>query len=132
MAVVGRYRSNITLTDTQLDHHVSIDDRALELKRMIDIIRNSELVITDRLHGMIFCAITSTPCIVMSNYNYKVSGVYEWIKDLKYVSFLELDDASSLDYIIRDMLELKREDCKYDREGMLDKFLPLKEVLVNE
>ena len=28
-----------------------------------------KVVVTDRLHGMIFCAITGTPCVVFSNYN---------------------------------------------------------------
>lgn len=49
----------------------------------------AELVITDRLHGMIFAAITETPCVVMSNNHHKVKGVYEWIKNLDYVEFVE-------------------------------------------
>ena len=37
----------------------------------------AQLVITDRLHGMVFCYLTNTPCIVFSNYNHKVLGTYE-------------------------------------------------------
>ena len=39
--------------------------------------QKSELVITDRLHGMIFCYITKTPCIVMPNNNHKILMTYE-------------------------------------------------------
>ena len=54
---------------------------------MIDDFKTSRLVITDRLHGMLFAAVTSTPCIAMDNLSKKVSGVYEWIKYLSYIKF---------------------------------------------
>lgn len=39
-----------------------------------------EVVITDRLHTMIFCEITETPCLFLDNSNGKVNGVYSlWI-----------------------------------------------------
>ena len=50
---------------------------------------DAKLVITDRLHGMIFAAISETPCIVFSNYNHKVGGTYEWIKQLPYIRYVE-------------------------------------------
>ena len=45
-------------------------------------------MITDRLHGMVFCAITGTPCIVLSNNHHKVKGTYEWIKHLDYIKYV--------------------------------------------
>lgn len=50
----------------------------------------ARLVITDRLHGMIFCYLTNTPCLVFGNYNHKVFGTYEWIKDTNYIKFGEI------------------------------------------
>lgn len=50
---------------------------------------NSELVITDRLHAMLFAAITGTPCIAFDNCSKKVSGVYEWIHDLPYIQITD-------------------------------------------
>lgn len=47
----------------------------------------SRLVITDRLHAMIFCAITATPCITFGNNHHKVQGVYQWIRHLPYIRF---------------------------------------------
>ena len=58
------------------------EDKLLEFKR-------SQLVITDRLHGMIFAAITATPCIAMNNLSGKVAGVYKWFEDLDYIKFVE-------------------------------------------
>lgn len=47
----------------------------------------AELVITDRLHGMVFAAISGTRCIVFTNYNHKIIGTYEWLSFLPYVKF---------------------------------------------
>ena len=50
-------------------------------------IASKELVVTDRLHCMIFCAITETPCIAFDNSNKKISGVYKaWLSNLHYIS----------------------------------------------
>lgn len=68
----------------------------------------AQLVITDRLHAMIFAAITETPCIAMDNKSKKVKGVYEWIRDLPYVQYA--DDISTACELIQDMLHLK--ECK--------------------
>ena len=50
---------------------------------------NSELVVTDRLHGMIFAAITGTPCIVLSNSNHKIEETYkDWLRGCNYIKFI--------------------------------------------
>ena len=53
----------------------------------LSTIAAKKLVVTDRLHGMIFCAITGTPCIVLDfNTPYKkIGSSYEWIQDLPYI-----------------------------------------------
>jgi pyruvyl transferase EpsI len=55
---------------------------------------DSKLVITDRLHGMIFATITGTPCIVFGNNHHKVRESYEWIKYLPYIEFVESVDEA--------------------------------------
>lgn len=47
------------------------------------------LVVTDRLHGMVFAAITGTPCIAFNNATGKVAGVYQWIRELPWVRYVE-------------------------------------------
>ena len=68
---------------------LSIEEREMELNAIWDDFKKSSWVITDRLHGMIFCFITKTPCIVLPNNNFKVEQCYEWIKDCGYVFFLK-------------------------------------------
>ena len=49
--------------------------------------KKARLVITDRLHGMIFSAITGTPCVALNNANGKVGFEYEWLKNVPYIAF---------------------------------------------
>ncbi len=48
-----------------------------------------QLVVTDRLHGMVFSAITGTPCIALDNISHKVYGAYQWLSYLPYLRFLQ-------------------------------------------
>lgn len=86
---------------------------------------DSEIVVTDRLHGMVFAAITETPCIVFSNYNHKVKGTYEWIKHLDYIKYVE-----SVEEALEHIPELlKMENCKFDNTPFIHEFDKLKEVI---
>ncbi len=76
-------------TDTVIDHGISIIDRQTEVDKKLNQFAQSKLVITDRLHGMVFAAITGTPCIALGNSNGKVKGVYEWIKSNSYIHYLD-------------------------------------------
>ncbi|MCW2782066.1 MAG: hypothetical protein JWR35_2515, partial [Marmoricola sp.] len=54
-----------------------------------NLLRTRKVVVTDRLHCMIFCAITKTPCVVLANSNHKIEGTYSaWLKDLPYIEYL--------------------------------------------
>lgn len=66
---------------------------------MLDDIRATEVVVTDRLHGMIFAVITGTPCIVLPNTNHKIRGTYDaWVeRSCPYVVFLDRLDEAELD-----------------------------------
>lgn len=68
---------------------LSLKERENELNKIWSQFRESEWVITDRLHGMIFAFITCTPCIVLPNNNYKIEGCYRWIKDCGYIHFID-------------------------------------------
>lgn len=96
-------------TDMVVDGQVTADQREKELQAKFDQFSKSELIITDRLHGMIFCAITGTPCIVVDSKSPKVRGCYEWIKNLDYIRFV--DDVSN---IAEEYAKIPKENHVYD------------------
>ena len=71
-------------------------------------IASNELIITDRLHGMIFAYITNTPCIALPNSNGKVEGVYKWIKGKGCVEFVK-DNIRNINISHKNNEELKLE-----------------------
>ena len=62
--------------------------RLYELNKIWDQFRKSKLIITDRLHGMIFAFITGTPAIVVPNNNFKIEACFEWIKECGYIFYI--------------------------------------------
>lgn len=93
--------------DTVVNKVIKKDTREKELNLMFDEFRKSKVVITDRLHGMIFCVITKTPCIVAKSLDHKVTGTYEWFKDLNYIKFVGKLDFNSVKPIIDELSDLE-------------------------
>lgn len=58
---------------------MTMEERINSLHKIWDAFRGAELVVTDRLHGMIFCYITGTPCLVFQNSNHKIVSSHHWI-----------------------------------------------------
>lgn len=80
---------NVMNLDMVKDAEVLPENREKALQEQFRSFGSAELVITDRLHGMIFSALTETPCIVIDSKSPKVRGCYEWIKDLGYIRFAD-------------------------------------------
>lgn len=119
----------VDIEDTVKDYSISIDNREKELKKMLEKISQSKIVITDRLHGMIFCAITKTPCIVLKTYNHKLTGQYEWLKNLNYIKYEEFD----LKNIRETMSELEKiVSFEYNPKKYSLYFNKIKEVIKEE
>ena len=72
-------------TDTAYNKNVKRKDRKSLLINKMDEFSKSELVVTDRLHGMIIAAITKTPCVTIVSSSPKILGVYKWIEQLNYI-----------------------------------------------
>lgn len=85
----------------------------------------AELVITDRLHGMLFAVVTETPCVVLESATHKTKGVFDWVKNLGYISY-----ANSVEEAAHETERLLgKTDCHYDPHDFLPAFAPLKEAL---
>ena len=112
-------------TDTVLNHYVPVKKRKREVCAKLKEFASAKLVITDRLHGMVFAAITNTPCVFFDNSNGKVSGVYEWIKHLDYVKPAHrVDDLQN----VLNTLDLTK---KYQYSFDTAQYNELKEAVVN-
>jgi exopolysaccharide biosynthesis predicted pyruvyltransferase EpsI/glycosyltransferase involved in cell wall biosynthesis len=73
--------------NNKLDIHQNIRRRVVddEIKKFAKY----KVVVTDRLHGLIFAIITHTPCVVISAYNQKIAEFTENFNDSNAVFFLD-------------------------------------------
>lgn len=110
-----------TVTDMGMEYRVSdmiatqltwVDKSQREsvIKDKMSEFAAAELVITDRLHAMVFAAMSNTPCIVLRNNNHKITGTYEWISGLPYIKMA--DDVSQVEQFIPELMAMK--NCRYD------------------
>ena len=97
------------VTDTCTNYDVATSEREKVLKDKWKLWGKSELIVTDRLHGMIFALITGTPCIVIGNNHFKVYEAYKTFSEAPYLSFIE--SLEQLPEAVEKMLALDRESC---------------------
>lgn len=123
---------SVIVSDMHVEHFRSvttIPERKAILEAKFAQFRSAKVVITDRLHGMVLAAITGTPCVVFSNYNQKVLGTFEWIKDLPYIRFV--NNISEAKIAFSELLELE-DFTAYDNLKMRNMYLPLKNAIDGE
>ena len=99
--------------------------RRFFVENKIDEYARSVLVVTDRLHGMLFCCISGVPCVALDNKSKKVSGVYDWIKELPYITFadsiVDVELAAAIVMQYPDSKENRKEFHRI-REQLMDQF----------
>lgn len=120
---------NIIERDTHNgQNHLSQEDRLTALFDLLDNFRRSEVVVTDRLHGMIFAAITKTPCVVLKNNTHKIKATYDaWLHSLEHIS---LQEDFCVDRIIHEVERLRKLDRLSIKQQNLSKhFEPLKKAV---
>ena len=75
-----------------------------------DLLRSRRVVVTDRLHGMIFCVNTKTPVVVLPNSNHKIKATYDaWLSEHSYVRYLDSFSPEGLSAAIDELWELRPE-----------------------
>lgn len=112
----------------------NLNNNGISIKKRKDIVfrklkdfSEASLVLTDRLHGMLFAAITGTPCIAFDNKSKKVSGQYEWIKYLPYIKQMNIDQLSKDDVI--DALNEKNKVNEYTNEPLKKYYVKIAEKI---
>ena len=105
---INNHLGKIDYTDTVINKNLSIKEREKYVNNKILEFSKYKLVITDRLHGMIFSFLAKTPCLVLENKSYKILGVYDWIKDCQYIKLVDIKD------IIKNLNIIKNNNTNYD------------------
>ena len=124
--------AGVTVTDTMsnVSERLPIVERVAELKTLLSSFRRSEMVVTDRLHGMIFAAITGTPCLVLLNNNHKIKATYNaWLSTM---SHIRLQKSFNADQILKTVVELRSHDIKIKKPHLDAHYDSLKRLITGQ
>ena len=120
----NKSKFQIDNTDTVIKKNIyPLKKRKKELEKKIHQFQQYKMVVTDRLHGMVFAYLSNTTCLVLQNKSYKVKGVYEWIKDANYIMLAENQNMIE---ISDKLLNLKE---KVDNKDFKDNYKVLIELI---
>lgn len=107
-SLVKKMFQNVEHTTNIHPEDVTRDIRGLVVRQELMRFAKHQVVITDRLHGMIFSVITGTPCVVLSSFNQKIREYYEaFLKGTDGVVFLG-DNLSGMEAAIQKAMKTKR------------------------
>lgn len=96
-AAGGRFGSAFSTDTMHPESHLSPRQGEAAVWDKISELARARLVVTDRIHGMIFCALSGTPCIALDNSTGKVGMEYDWLKDVPYIRFAQsVEEAVSM------------------------------------
>lgn len=115
----------VVYRDTVLNKIVMPWKRRKVIDDMCNIFSTGRILITDRLHGMVLSALSNTSTIVMSNGNYKVRGIYNWIKSNEYVKY-----GANTDEILELICSSEDEkDNMYSRTDYLEDYKIIEDII---
>ena len=115
--------------DTSVVRLVNEQTREAEVQAALNEISDSEYMITDRMHGLVFAFLTKTPCIITTALDKKILGTFEWIKDEPGIIYTDrIPDRNELDEIIKALREAK---AGSKRINLKKKFSNLRNQIMN-
>lgn len=124
-AIVLQHGWNIRYNDLQLILDISVFDRKDVLDAFLRKIEEAEVVITDRIYGMLFCAITQTPCIAISDKNHSLESAYEGLTEFEYI--IKINHLNELEGAVQTLFSIDK--TEYDRDSIINKFDGLTKLL---
>lgn len=83
-----KFDQDVKFSDTVIKENVTVVQYKQAIMNKLDEFAGAKLIITDRLHGVIFSSITRTPCIAIDNFNHKIRGTCQWLSEWECVSYV--------------------------------------------
>lgn len=109
-------------TDTYINHSIPVEDEEREVYAKLQEFSKAKLVVTDRLHGMIYAAISGTPAIVVDNSTGKIGNVYKlWLHAIPYIRFVT--DEQSVEMAVANLMKIQY--ISFDKLSFEQQFKPI-------
>lgn len=101
-----------TFDNLAYKNYISKSERRKIVEDQICNVGRYKAIITDRLHVMIFCYLTYTPCLAIDNSNHKIMHVFEYMKKSGYI-FMNISLNDFVDLVEKDSLVFNDADIDF-------------------
>ena len=91
LSIVSKFDKNYIFTNNLYFEKINKIERNKVVEDQLVKFAKSKVIVTDRLHGLIFALMTNSPCIVISSYNQKLKEFTDMLKDNKSIIFIDKD-----------------------------------------
>jgi pyruvyl transferase EpsI len=118
-AAAGRFDPCFERTNNLYYQNISPQMRSTAVNGELKKFARHKAVVTDRLHGMLFAAITNTPCVAISAKTQKISEFFAYFADSNAVFFID-KDMSALEPAIEAALAVKTPEYPVLKRRMFD------------
>ena len=96
--IAKKLGEKLIFTDTVTGYSIDKWQRFQELNRKLNEFAGYQLIITDRLHGLLFSILTQTPCILLNGVSHKNRGIYKKLS--KYIEIFYAENIDDLGKIL--------------------------------
>lgn len=120
LEIISKYDKKYTFINNLYSSEINKIERNMVVGEQLIKFAKSKVIVTDRLHGLIFALITNTPCIVISSYNQKLKEFTDMLKDNKSIIFID-KDISKLEKNLEALYNLEDNTIKNDFSKELNK-----------
>ena len=112
----------VDYTDTVIKGKVFEFNRKNKLNKKLKQFSKYKIVVTDRLHGMVFAFLTKTPCIVYENSSYKVKGLFKWLENCN-CNYIKLYNEENIERDFIELLNIRNKNADFNK--LIKQFNPL-------
>ena len=106
--------------DTKVDRPVRRGRRSRIINEVLDDFARHRLVVTDRLHGMIFAYLTDTPCLVFEAIDHKLRTGVDWLDGTPRIRLASPDQP--LEPLIEELLAAPSRTTRPDIDARLEAY----------
>lgn len=104
------------------------EERIQAVQNKLSEFKQSSLIITDRLHGMLFAILAGRPVIVLKNSNFKISATVEtWLMDCPFVFLITENQLAKLEESLEAVKEINVNKARqwYQKLDFMKLYAPL-------
>ena len=116
--------NNFKIFYTVINRNIYSFNKKRILNNKINEFNKYKLIVTDRLHGMIFSYLAKVPCLVLENKSYKIKGVYDFIKS----DYIKLTNEFNL---LKDFKEFINKEYSFKELDFSSEYEKLTKIIKN-